>query len=344
MDLDFDFALPSPEELQERLERETAVALMWSSANLELPERIAARDETSKPSRINLLSLPAWLEIAKAAGIAAIPARPLGELPINDFFAAFDHTDRDGVEDPFATFHNKVVEQLGEHEMIRMEQVAPREIKGELSAGRPMSNGLIDLADGSGLYLDLIEDRFYTTFRDLGADRVRAYARPIVSPQMVDGVFHEGPGRWPVEFRVYVEDGEVVGISNYYPQVSLEFDEVRLAMRASVAMARNMIDTLASKRLGVGNHHLAPDLDETAAQVQRPDWMPANWGPQSYTLDFMLLDTGSVVFLEGGPAGLVSAHPCCFLQDDRDIEPDFLHGIALSTHDPILPLSALDRD
>ena len=146
-----------------------------------------------------------------------------------------------------------------------------------------------------------------------------------------------------MEFRVYVEAGRPVGISNYYPQVALDFPDIRPAMATALDLARKITHTLERLHLGVGNHALCPDARPGDPRTPGPDWMPESWGRQDYTLDFMLLDTGLVVFLEGGPAGFDYAHPCCFLQEGRDLDTAYLHGVATSVIDPIRPLHDLEQ-
>jgi hypothetical protein len=332
---DFEVNIPSEEEL--RAERNAAYA--WTRERLIDPADILTRAPGADAAQLNLLSLPAWLAVAQRAGINHIPARLLADLDAETYIEVFDAPEG-AAADAYSTFHNQILNDLAEDEMVRMEQVAPRDIKGLMSQGLSMSSGLIDMYDG-GRYLDLHEDRFYVTFKDLGADRVRAYARPIVTPAMIDGCFRGENGRWPAEFRVYVESGRVVGISNYYPQVTMDPDQFREAARDAYAAAQAMLNTMNTLHLGVGGHSLCPDRGPKDVMEQTPDWMPNIWGPQSFTLDFMVLDTGEITFLEGGPAGLSSAHPCCFFQEGREVEPDYLHGVAWSDTDPITPLSDL---
>lgn len=322
------FNIPSEEEM--RAKREAGYA--WTRTLLD-PEDVADRDATSAPARVNPLSLPAWLAVAEAAGVPHIPARPLAECCAEEFRDSLDNrNDATAYDD----LQSAMLDGLKPGEMIRMEQVAPRDIKATLSEGGAMITGAVDISGTGELYVDLYEDRYLSTFLDLGADRVRAFARPIVTPAMICGTFDGAKGEWPAEFRVFVENGRLVGLSNYYPQVVM--DPALFAAQISDVLrhAQSMLDAMTARRLGVGNHSLAPDTDITPEG--RPDWVPAHWDRQDFTLDFMILEDMSVTFLEGGPAGMRAAHPCCFLQDGRPMGPEFLHGAAFSTTDPILPL------
>lgn len=320
---------------------EREVAYAWTRENLIAPEDILTRQEGADAMRLNLLSLPAWLAVAQRAGINYIPARPLASVDAEDYIAAFDHPKGPEAAN-YDIFHKAVIAGITQGEMVRMEQVAPREIKSLMSQGTDMTNGLFELNDGSGLYLDLHEDRFYATFKDLGADQVRAFARPIITPEFIPGTFQGVQGQWPVEFRVYVEDDRIVGISNYYPQVAMDPEEYRPVMTTVYRLAQDMLDTMQTLHLGVGNHTHCREFGPRSCMVQRPDWQPDIWASQNFTLDFMLREDGLVTFLEGGPAGMSAAHPCCFLQEGRVPEPDFLHGVAYSDHSPVEALTSLD--
>ncbi len=329
--------LPSEEEMN--AEREAVYT--WGRENLIAAPDIADRRASAEhnPMRFNLLSLPAWLAIAKHANVAHIPARPIASMQTADYLASMDNSDLPA----FGKFHGEVISNLRADEMVRMEQVAPLEIKAQLSSGNDMSQGLIEYFDKSHWFLDLHEDRFYTTLKDLADPVVRAFARPIQSPRKITGEFREDAGEWPAEFRVFVENGEIVGISNYYPQVEMDADTFRSHIQITLALAGRMVACMNKLQLGVGNPRIATDLDPADphyyAPKNRPEWMPENWGHQDFTLDFMVKDDNEVVFLEGGPAGMAAAHPCCFIQEGRAYSEDFLHGVALSDTKPILPLA-----
>jgi hypothetical protein len=334
--IDFDFKLPSKEEIEAKRQS----AYDWTRRNLIDPAEISLRTPDDQPTRMNLLSLPAWLAVAQRAWINKIPAWPLASLDARIYYDVFDDPNGPS-KDQYDHFQYLIKHFLKRNQMVRMEQVAPREIKALMSEGQPMSSGLYELADDGGLYLDLHEDRFYTTFGDLGDDKVRAFSRPILKPRLIEGEFRDKAGSWPAEFRVFVESGRIVGISNYYPQVAMDPERFAAPMREVRDAAQAILDTMAELHLGVGNHALCSDRNPGGVMEDTPDWMSHTWGRQDFTLDFILSESNTIFFLEGGPAGMTSAHPCCFLQDGREIEPDFLHGVAWSDHTPITALDAL---
>jgi hypothetical protein len=313
---DFIIELPDFAAIDARIAAQRA----WTAESLIKPDAFAARDAMSPPARFNLLSLPAWLEVARLAGVPHVPARLLHEAPLADFVA-----DEDGAA--FAPHDAAIVAGLRPGEMIRMEQVAPGKVKAALSAGREMFDGTVTNRETGEAHLALqfYDDRFYETFLDLGEETIRAYARPIVETRKIEGEFRGQSGAWPEEFRVFVENGRVVGASNYYPQVAMDRDVHSGGMARAVRAAEAMLAEMTARNLGVGNLRYAPDRDE-------------GWSPVDVTLDFLTREDGKILFLEGGPAGLVGAHPCCFLQEGRPFDGDFLRGAAFSVQDPPIPL------
>ena len=105
------------------------------------------------------------------------------------------------------------------------------------------------------------ELRTFDILYDYPEEEIPVWQRPWLSARLFM--------RYPVEYRVFVEEGVVVGISNYYIQRSL----------AAYPSAESDID--AVKRMVVR-------LVKTASA-------------DSFSADFMKLDDTSILFLEGGP-------------------------------------------
>lgn len=308
-------------------------ARAWHRANLADETAIRAQVPGGAPLRFNLLSLPCWLAVAERAGIAFIPAREIASLDVEAFTA-------DPVEghDPTAAFEAEIVQALGADELVRFEQVAPAEIKHEMSAGQPLGNGTFWSEPLGRQIVPVFEDRFYTTLLDLAPERIRAFARPKATTETIPGNFAGEAGAWPVEFRVFVVGGKITGISNYYPQIALDPSRWRVRARECLGQAQAMIKAMDRSHLGVGNHRLCPDAGDPE---RASDWMPDAWGPQDFTLDF-LFDAAArrMVFLEGGPAGLQAAHPCCF-PIAQGHPADLLAGAVFARGATPIPLSEL---
>lgn len=315
------------EAAQARIDAEKA----WTREHCLPAASIAGRGPGCQPARLNLLSLPSWLAVARNAGAPFIPARPLEELGMDAYKDVFDHTGTGGAV--VDAWMDRVIAQLGTDEILRFEQCTHDAFKADHSVGTP-GKGLF-VQDNGRVVFDIWTERFYESLRALGADRVRPFARPYVAPAMVaaryeqHGTVHDGV--WPVEFRVFVDGGKVAGVSAYYPQAPLD-DSWLPAARAAADLARRIVAWMDQARLGVGNGEGCADLGPADGE-DRPAWMPASWGPQRFTLDVLWPADGSgPVLLEGGPGEGWRTAPCCFEGRDR------IAGIALATNGPIHPL------
>lgn len=304
----------------------------WTREVLLTDEQIRARAAAETPGRFNVISLAAWIALAERAGVAHIPAREIHRLPVEVFMGAMDQDPEMGPRMDAA--ETAIIEALGPGDMLRFDQVAPGEIKAERSAGQEIGNGTFFNSRTGKPMLCIYEDRFYTTLMDHGGDDIRAFARPRVDPVLIDGEFQGDTGQWPAEFRIFIEDGRVVGLSNYYPQVAMDPERFAGAARDALRKGQAMIDTMASLHLGVGNARLCADEGAPEGAL-RPDWVPSAWAAQDFTLDFFAISEEETLFLEGGPAGMRAAHPCCFLQPGRAIDADFLKGAVFSETGPI---------
>lgn len=267
--------------------------------------------------------------------VTTIPARPLTPLDAQTYLAIFDHpTPAD--EQAMDAWVQATIAALGHDEILRFEQCAPGDLKGDLSVGQDSRGRAFD-HQGRPM-IDIWSERFYETFRALHADTLRPYARPYVAPKKVAGtwVSHDGQehtGEWPVEYRVFARGGRVIGASAYYPQVPLGPEWLDGA-RAAIAQAQQICAWMDTHHLGVGNGSLCGDIG-AAPDETRSAWIPQLWGPQDFTLDFLLTDDGiGPVFLEGGPGGWREAAPCCFESD----APGTLEGIKLALDGPTYPI------
>lgn len=122
----------------------------------------------------------------------------------------------------------------------------------------------------------------------------------------------QGPGRWPMEWRVFVAAGKVTGVSCYYPWVGEASPQnARIAMEAR-DLAQRIVDEGVAQGLeprymdtefARRNELAAGILDKTG--FSRSDF--------SCTLDFIETKNG-LMLLEGGPghAPFGGGHPCAF--------------------------------
>jgi hypothetical protein len=211
----------------------------------------------------NVLSLQQWLAACKKRGVEAVPATPIGSCWAGEIMAA-------GWEMPDAPIANlrHLAGLVGTidwgTDVMRWDCCAGDSVKRDMAR--------FGACDGSRRHEFSLDD-----MRLLSIVESWPAMAPIslLRRPWVEATRHDG---WPVEFRVFVENSKVVGVSNYYPQVSLPD---AYAVWAEDAMVRTV-----------------PLLD--AASNFTADWL--------LTADSMLL------YLEGGPPHTLAggAHPCCF--------------------------------
>lgn len=236
-------------------------------------------------------SLGAWLKHVEAAGVSFVPANKIATISRDVWLSADENYD----SNPFWPQFKAICEGQPESTMIRLDPCSGLGLKGAMADG----NGMSDLA--SRKVISPGDPRAFEIIYEFPSDTIDVWSRPWIDAQYLDG--------YPIEFRVFVENDEVIGLSSYYPQRELPatkeiLDFVADCHKKSVAIVAHL-----------------------NSQGQYP-WMP-NYecqfesGKVSATLDFLINQEGQAVFLEAGPPFGAGAHPCAFI--DREIE-----GVALS--------------
>ena len=152
---------------------------------------------------------------------------------------------------------------------------------------------------------------------------VPVWRRPWIGDDML---FLDG---YPVEYRAFVENGQLIGISSYYPQRPLPRDDNHLA--AVEKHVATLIEELegpfewpAAQSGAMGIRTMLPRLEgkEPATGTPDPDGV-------HFTADFAATRLGTLL-IEGGPPHFMGAHPCCFPAGQ-------IHGIALEAHEKTDP-------
>lgn len=262
----------------------------------ELETRARARHQAGKllcstGGRFIGTSLGAWLGHAQSAGLAAVPARLVALVPRETFLRI--ETPEAGDASLWESLKRDLA-SLQAGWMARWDHCSSLELKGAMARGR-----LPDADEATSL--EPWDPRAYDLAHEFPGDDIAVWARPWVAARMVDG--------FPLEFRVFIKDGSVIGVASYYPQRPLP----ETAEMLSLAME--------CRRLA---EQLVAHLDALGA---RP-WLPG-FGDRfsdsavSATIDFLVAESGEVLFLEAGPPFGAGAHPCAFLDQP-------VNGVALA--------------
>ena len=167
--------------------------------------------------------------------------------------------------------------------MVRFDFCAPIEVKFRLGSGMPDFH-----PDMTQLVLD--DPRPFDILCEFPREAVPIWQRPWVPATIIDGYL--------VEYRAFVRNGDLLGISSYYPQCPLphnavHFDTVRDIV---LTLIRN-----ASPPFLWPHTPMGPAFFEQ----RRPDDV-------HFTADFLVDTQDRVLFREGGPPHELGAHPYCF--------------------------------
>ena len=184
--------------------------------------------------------------------------------------------------------------------MLRLDCCAPEFLKHELGSGR---------SDWNPLFTALaIQDlRVFEGLGNYPRAQVPIWSRPWVKALQCDG--------YPVEYRAYVRDGALLGISSYYPQRPLDL------MPAHILAVQ--VGTTKLIRALQGREIVQPDLDvPTLAILAHQSGELEDPLGLHFTADWLVTQDDRVLFLEGGPPHERGAHMCCF-------KPGQIEGVAL---------------
>lgn len=245
------------------------------------------------------VDLGEWLELCARAGVPAVPAVEIARAPT----LMIEDIETVPMPAPVVDFWNKIVWTQGTMNhgyMLRWSCGSMSVVKERLSVGLPgWHSDLMSLSPDDFRASQLIED--------FNRQTIAAYLRPWLAFDM-----HEG---WPIEYRAYVRDDEIIGISNYYPQRPLPDNEATAADLKTVRLLTERL--IAVQTLPTYCPWVARDFDMSKNQ---------------FTADFARLPSGAILFLEGGPPHGKSwgAHQCCFRNNEID-------GVALFDRNGVTP-------
>lgn len=252
-------------------------------------------------------SLTAWSALAQAAGVPMVPVEVVGSVNVDDVLH-FETPEAPGVQAALDLLesHNAA---LTENTMLRWDCCASFGVKSALSDGKNPK------VSDRGLFAD--DPRAFDILYDYPAKEIALLRRPWVKAMQVDG--------YPLEFRVFVDEGAPVAIANYYLQRPLaDGPDIRALAVQALSYSQAILDQLAI----TGKKPLAPG--------QLPD------SGLAATLDFMVDDTGQLLFLEAGPGLGYRAHLCAFFDPNTNkVAP--VEGLCLASGVDAIPLAELPR-
>lgn len=349
-----------PEDMR-RAEIETEIEANWQRVMSKAETYRQGRNILTKGGYFSAVSMGNWHELCRAAGVEMIPGRVVAVI---DPVTAFDLM-MNGLSDrvmPMLDDITNGIQDIAEDEVLRYDSCASVALKQDITLGRadgnaPKERGWSRNADGVA-FPDLPDHRIVQALMEDPQNQSPVWVTKWVPPVMMEGSTHaglkasaqrhqlydpeavipEGSGTlFPCEWRVFVKNGEVQAIGNYYPMISRgETPEDEAIALAMVGEAKRKTETLIAlmRDAGAIPHH--PKYED------RDGFDPDGC---HFSLDFLEVEDTSrphgrrLVMLEGGPAHLRNpnwgAHPVSFGVHE---EPS---GIALSPSD-IRPRAALD--
>lgn len=269
-------------------------------------------------------SLGDWLAVCRETGVPHVPADLVCEFERNDLL---EYETEGPHQVRLADAGTEVMMRLEEGYMFRWDCCAPARVKAELARGRHEWQECLTMAESGDIECTYLDYRSADIILDWPRFTVPVWKRPWQKAWVVDG--------WPVEFRAFVMDDRIQGVSSYYPQRPLDdnayirgvVDRVRLLTGELLAAVRGREfewsraewKTPPPPANGFVSGDVLDRLIEAQEALKRPQ----------FTCDFMVTPDDEVLFLEGGPPHWPTggAHPCCFA-------PGHTEGVALGNRGP----------
>ena len=258
----------------------------------------AAQNERGQPEEASqalqekfcTISLGDWLNLCRRAEVPHVPATQIAQVLRDDYLdfeTEGEHRAR------LKQVWKAIQYARTENHMMRLDCCTDAELKYRMSRG----DGGGFQPEFGGIMLD--DMRSYNIVSEYPRENIPIWQRPWAKTQVIDG--------YPVEYRAYVRDGKLQGISSYYPQRPLpRFPE---HLKAVQSCTERLIQ-----------HAQTPFLWHHTFMFQDNPMDPTGI---HFTADFLVNTQGETLFLEGGPPHELGAHMCCF-------RPGEIEGVALT--------------
>ena len=246
------------------------------------------------------LSLGDWLQTAERAGVTAVPAETAAVFERDDML---NHEYNGPHQARLDAAYAKLASGTRPGTMLRWDCCASADLKFALGdALEPDDETLTTLP---------LDVRILEAAYEWPRVVLPAWRRPWLRERMR---FADG---YPVEYRAFVEDGRLRGVSSYYIQRPLRRNDREIAA-VEEATGRLMSALKPPFEWPVDrDHRLRLQLQLVKIKVKHNhESGPEARGPDPdrmhFTADFCVLDDGEVLLLEGGPPSFMGADPCCF--------------------------------
>ena len=269
-----------------------------------LPDDRRPRNLLLQPTNFCAYSLGDWLETCRLAGVAHVPAVHVTDFERCDIL---NHDQAGPHQERLDAAYDTVERARRPGSMMRWDCCASADVKYAMAEG-------IEPDDTRRQSLPL-DSRIQELAYDFPRFLVPLWRRPWLGSRtlVIDG--------YPVEYRAFIENGELTGISSYYPQRPLprndtHLDQIRADVAALLENLKGPFDWPAKKGEVLGIRFTLPTLEGREPEPSTPDPNGVHG-----TADF-IATTDGILLLEGGPPHFMGAHPCCFPAGRT-------HGVAL---------------
>ena len=249
-------------------------------------------EETNRGLQENFcpISLGDWLNLCRSAEVPHVPATQVAQVLRDDYLdfdTQGDHSAR------LKQVWKAIQSARKDNQMMRLDCCTDAEVKYRMSRG---DGGGFQHEFGAIIFGDM---RSFDMVSEYPRENIPIWQRPWAETQVIDG--------YPIEYRAFVRDGKLQGISSYYPQRPLpRFPEHLKAVRSCT---ERLIQHAQTPFLW---HHTLMFLNN-----------PIDRAGIHFTADFLVSTQGKTLFLEGGPPHELGGHMCCF-------QPGEIEGVALT--------------
>lgn len=277
---------------------------------------------------------------------------------INSDFHALEPQDNTDTQQVIIEKTFQALDNIPEGYMVRHSRCGPSMLKTlagtgmvegvspEVAFGPDLMVGPGWVRNGNRRRVDVFDSRTMKVGIGAGPDAPHTWlARPwIKSARWTQGddphrhgTPFQGPGFWPAEWRVFVENGKVTGVSYYYPWAGMATSEDAQNALKVRDVAQKMVD------YAIGLNAIPVFMDVEFAR-KNPQFTTMGFDKKlprdgfACCLDFIETpgpDGIEFTFLEGGPpfSPFGGAHPCGFLP--QVAQTHAIEGVALKLPDGV---------